>query len=93
MTTVNIDKPLSAEEVARLMSPADRPDAISPEFVRRRMSSGRWPSVKLGHARYMLPGQYQEALDIESRSARKPPPAPASGVSSRSRAHLERKSA
>lgn len=85
MTEVDLDRLLSAEEVARLMSPADRPDAVSVDFVKRRMSSGRWPSIKLGHNRFMRPAHYQEALDIESQKAHAAPKSRPSGVSPRSR--------
>lgn len=78
------DKLLSTAEVAQRMSPSDGTDPVTPAFVARRMSSGRWPSRKIGHHRYMTEADYQAALDIEYAPAVEVPKR-RSGVSPRSR--------
>lgn len=76
----------SAAEIAARMSPADMPGAVTESLVLSRMRSGRWPSTKLGRARVMTEGQFQQALDIEAIDATITPHVPRpSGVSRRSR--------
>lgn len=77
---------LGVEHIARIMH-------VSVELARKRMASGRWPSVKPSHTRYMTWDQIHEAIAIESTPAAqasatsaRPPVAPnRSGLSSRSR--------
>lgn len=71
---------LSAEEIAQRLP-------VSVSFIKRRMGSGRWPSVKLGHSRYMTEAQLLEALAIETTAARPLP----SGLSPRTRHRPQRK--
>ena len=83
---VTVTNLLTAEDVARRMSPDSMPDAITPSMVTRRMRSGRWPSTKIGHFRGMTEAHVQEAIDIESIAvtiATQAPPA--SGISPRSK--------
>lgn len=78
---------LSAAQIAERLSPTDEPGAVTAEFVRRRMSSGRWPSHKVGRSRVMTEDDYQEVLVMLSRPATvavRMEPRP-SGVSPRSR--------
>ncbi len=78
---------LSAEQIARRLSPDDQPDLIKPRFVSRRMSAGEWPSTKIGRHRGMTEQQFEELLALTAVS----PAAPRtrsqrpSGVSPRSR--------
>lgn len=76
---------LSAAEIARRLSPADHPDAVTEAFVKRRMSSGRWPSVKVGRLRGMTEAQFQQAIDIESSEPYPSKTRSAAGLSPRTR--------
>lgn len=71
---------MSAAEIA-----ARLPDAVTEQWVARRMSSRRWPSTLLGRHRYMTEAQFQEALDLEAVEAHPSKVANASGLSPRSR--------
>ncbi len=76
---------LSAAEIARRLSPADHPDAVTEAFVKRRMSGGRWPSVKVGRLRGMTEAQFQQAIDIESSEPYPSKTRSAAGLSPRTR--------
>lgn len=76
---------LSAAEIAKRLSPADDPDAVSEQMVKRRMSSGRWPSTKIGRLRGMTEAQFQQVLDLEAVDAYPVRQPSASGLSPRTR--------
>lgn len=76
---------LSAAEVARRLCPADRPDAVTEGWVKRRLSSGRWPSTKVGRIRGMTEAQFQRALDLEANEPYPSPTRSAVGLSPRTR--------
>ncbi|MGC5249560.1 hypothetical protein ACPXB3_21855 [Gordonia sp. DT219] len=77
-------RPLSIPEVVSLLTAEDGTRLVSEEQVKSYLRQKRWPGCKVGHRWVMTRAQVQEALDIESTTARKPRPLPASGISPRS---------
>lgn len=78
-------RPLSIPEVVDLLTANDGTRLVSEDQVKSYLRQKRWPGCKVGHRWAMTRAQVQEALDIESTTARKPKPLPASGISPQSR--------
>lgn len=78
-------RPLSIPEVVDLLTANDGTRLVSEDQVKSYLRQKRWPGCKVGHRWAMTRAQVQEALDIESTTARKHKPLPASGISPQSR--------
>lgn len=55
------------------------------KYVARQMASHRWPHRKVGRTRYMTDSDIRQAIEIDAVAAVVSAPAPASGVSPKSR--------